>query len=229
MASVRHVGTMAQQQVQSASGEIRWLCVHQPRRQNFMTAIQRITVLLLMATLAACASQTTVEPSPQVTAPAPKTNTLANRYDHQSWKSLISDSCQAYFDGCNQCRRALDSTAVACTRKACTQYQKPYCLDPNSGPHWRQYQCADGRALAVYFGEYRTAAIAITLPCNKLVLEDRLNQSSHTLSHSVSASGSLYRDDNVSFWVKGTNARYTPAAGSAIRCEQSARGSFGEY
>lgn len=227
MARVGDVGTTTQQQVQSTSGKNRWLYVHQPRRQNFMAAIQRISVLLLMATLAACASHPTVEPSPQVT--APKTSTLTNRYDSQSWKSIISDSCQAYFDGCNQCRRALDSTAVACTRKACIEYKKPYCLDPASEPHWRQYQCADGRALAVYFGEYRTAAITITLPGNKLVLEDRLNQSSHTLSHSVSASGSLYRDDNVSFWVKGTNARYTPAAGSAIRCEQSARGSFGEY
>ncbi len=61
-----------------------------------------------------------------VSAPA---ETETTRYDAESWQTLIPDSCQAYFDGCNQCRRSAAGEVAACTRKACLTYKKPYCLD----------------------------------------------------------------------------------------------------
>jgi hypothetical protein len=50
-------------------------------------------------------------------------------YDHNSWKTMISDSCLVFFDGCNNCRRSDKSGIAACTRKACAEYKKPVCLD----------------------------------------------------------------------------------------------------
>ena len=50
-------------------------------------------------------------------------------YDAESWKTLIPESCMAYFDGCNNCRRAPGSDVGACTRMACQKYEQPRCLD----------------------------------------------------------------------------------------------------
>ena len=159
-------------------------------------------------------------------------------YTSQSWKTLIDESCQAYFDGCNQCRRALGAKAVACTRKACQSYQKPYCLDDKANSanaeteaatkHWANYRCQDGRALRVYFGEYRTAALTLTLPANKIMLEDNQLPAPITLEQGISASGSRYQGDNADFWSKGSSAHYAPPGQAAMPCEQTASGSFGE-
>jgi hypothetical protein len=51
------------------------------------------------------------------------------RYDANSWKTMIPDTCLHYFDGCNICRRSAAGEVAACTRKACYQYRKPECLD----------------------------------------------------------------------------------------------------
>ena len=50
-------------------------------------------------------------------------------YDQKSWETIIPQSCLAFFDGCNNCRRSSASAIAACTRKACAQYKKPVCLD----------------------------------------------------------------------------------------------------
>lgn len=44
----------------------------------------------------------------------------------------IKASCQVYFDGCNTCTTLEDGTA-ACTRIACEQPEKPYCIINLSG------------------------------------------------------------------------------------------------
>ena len=49
-------------------------------------------------------------------------------YNQDSWKDLISENCQSFSDGCNNCKRMPDGGA-ACTRKACSNYEKPQCLD----------------------------------------------------------------------------------------------------
>jgi len=51
------------------------------------------------------------------------------RYDQSSWKSMIPDSCDSFFDGCNNCKRTPGSELAACTRKYCEVYEKPRCLD----------------------------------------------------------------------------------------------------
>jgi hypothetical protein len=50
-------------------------------------------------------------------------------FDANSWKTLIAPACQAYFDGCNNCRRQPGSDIAVCTRMACAVYQQPRCLD----------------------------------------------------------------------------------------------------
>lgn len=56
------------------------------------------------------------------------------RYDANSWKTLIPESCLSYFDGCNTCRRSAAGEMAACTRKACMEYRKPECLDDKQNP-----------------------------------------------------------------------------------------------
>jgi hypothetical protein len=50
-------------------------------------------------------------------------------YNHDSWKTMIPDSCLTFFDGCNNCRRSAAGEVAACTRMACIKYKKPRCLD----------------------------------------------------------------------------------------------------
>lgn len=51
------------------------------------------------------------------------------KYNENSWKTMIADSCTSYFDGCNNCRRSPGADIAACTRKFCHEYKKPFCLD----------------------------------------------------------------------------------------------------
>lgn len=50
-------------------------------------------------------------------------------YDQHSWKDIIDESCQSFFDGCNNCQRIAGKSDAACTRKMCQAYEKPRCLD----------------------------------------------------------------------------------------------------
>jgi hypothetical protein len=50
----------------------------------------------------------------------------------ESWKTMIPQSCQSFFDGCNNCMRTADGE-VACTRMFCEKYDTPKCLDGEQG------------------------------------------------------------------------------------------------
>ena len=50
----------------------------------------------------------------------------------ESWKTMIPQSCQSFFDGCNNCMRTADGE-VACTRMFCEKYDTPKCLDEVQG------------------------------------------------------------------------------------------------
>lgn len=50
----------------------------------------------------------------------------------ESWKTMIPQSCQSFFDGCNNCMRTADGE-VACTRMFCEKYDTPKCLDEEQG------------------------------------------------------------------------------------------------
>jgi len=56
------------------------------------------------------------------------------QYDQDSWKTMIPDSCESFFDGCNNCQRSPGSEVAACTRMACEIYTKPFCRDKANGP-----------------------------------------------------------------------------------------------
>ena len=55
--------------------------------------------------------------------------TTTQTYDARSWETMIDETCQAYSDGCNTCRRVEGSDFSTCTKMACQQYEKPVCLD----------------------------------------------------------------------------------------------------
>lgn len=73
--------------------------------------------------LSGCASKTQdTFKAPSPTAPTKEV------YDQKSWETIIEDTCVSFSDGCNTCRRMPDGGA-ACTRKGCSRYEKPKCLD----------------------------------------------------------------------------------------------------
>ena len=82
-----------------------------------LVSMMQLTIVLLAVALAGGCAQTQ------------KQDLEKTSYDHNSWKSLIPDSCMTFNDGCNNCRRSSTSDLAACTRKACARYKKPVCLD----------------------------------------------------------------------------------------------------
>lgn len=49
-------------------------------------------------------------------------------YDQDSWKEIISEDCQTFFDWCNWCSR-LEDWEVVCTKMFCDVYDEPRCTD----------------------------------------------------------------------------------------------------
>jgi hypothetical protein len=49
-------------------------------------------------------------------------------YDQNSWQEIIPETCESFFDGCNQCQR-MDDGGAGCTRMMCQTYEQPRCLD----------------------------------------------------------------------------------------------------
>src|SRR5437868_8731969 len=43
----------------------------------------------------------------------------------------IAANCMSWFDGCNSCH--ITNGQTACTLKACSTYNQPYCLDGSNG------------------------------------------------------------------------------------------------
>lgn len=82
------------------------------RNHHQHTVVAGVTSLLLALCLSGCMS------TPAQT-----------QYDQNSWQTMIPDSCQSFFDGCNNCRRSPGSAVAACTRMACEFYTKPFCRD----------------------------------------------------------------------------------------------------
>jgi hypothetical protein len=77
----------------------------------------------LVIVLAGCVTES--EPvKTQLTNP-PATTT----YTQDSWQTMIPETCQSFFDGCNNCGRVPENGEVACTMMYCENYQQPKCLD----------------------------------------------------------------------------------------------------
>lgn len=95
-------------------------------------------VLSSLTALIACSTQPRNTTQTTVHAPEASVTSAAN-YDANSWKKIIADSCTHFYDGCNHCQRSsvteqsshAESPIIACTRKFCANYSKPYCADSN--------------------------------------------------------------------------------------------------
>jgi len=53
--------------------------------------------------------------------------TTEPKYDSESWRTLIPETCDYFFDGCNTCQRT--EVGLKCTLKACSEYGEPKCLE----------------------------------------------------------------------------------------------------
>jgi membrane-bound inhibitor of C-type lysozyme len=140
----------------------------------------------------------------------------AGPYDADSWKTLIVDDCMAYFDGCNDCRRAEGSEVAACTRKACAVYAKPRCLDapitegavgetPFEG-RLVQFSCDGGNRFRVYHGEYVSGDQRVRLGEEEIMLADEQTHTAYRLGRERAASGAKYSDGSLEFWEHGNEA-----------------------
>lgn len=164
---------------------------------NWLALVQKTLVCLAVLLLVAC-SQTEQQAS-DAKVPA--------SYDANSWKSIIADSCQSFFDGCNQCRREPGAEVAACTRKACFEYQEPYCLDRRAGEFTHvRYQCKEGERFEVFYGEYRADDMRVKLEENEVWLSNTQTHTAHRLQRVQAASGEKFSDGSVTYWQKNNSA-----------------------
>ena len=109
-------------------------------------------------------------------------------WDADSWKSLIAEDCRAFYDGCNNCRRAEGSETAACTRKACAVYEKPRCLDA---------PITEGS-----MGKTPFEGKLVEFACDA---DDRTH-TAYRLGRERAASGAKYSDGRLEFWEHGGEA-----------------------
>ena len=139
-----------------------------------------------------------------------------DQYDMNSWQTMIPASCESFFDGCNQCRRAAGSDNAACTRKACQVYEKPRCLDepitegsmggaPFNGK-LAKFNCDGDTTLRVYYQEYVSGDMIVALEPDEMMLVDEQTHTAHRLKRERAASGAKYSSQGLEFWEKGGEA-----------------------
>lgn len=138
-------------------------------------------------------------------------------YDQNSWKTMISDSCKSFFDGCNNCNRMEGSSMAACTRMACAEYQKPECLDeratnadettaPSRGKRV-SYQCDEDKGFMITSGEYVSGDAIVKLQADQIMFSDSQTKTATTMNRTVAALGEKYQAENgLGFWIKGGTA-----------------------
>lgn len=169
----------------------------QPYRKSFLTALLSIPLCLFLGSCTTTSAGDAVQ------------------YDADSWKTLIDAECTAYFDGCNNCRRAESSEVAACTRKACAVYEKPRCLDEsadggtastNSAARTVRFQCDEGRGFKVFYGEYVADDQRVRLAEDEIMLSDEQTRTAHKLRRERAASGAKYSDGSLEFWEHGGEA-----------------------
>ena len=66
---------------------------------------------------------------------------LSNVIETENPKSVplpAPENCSVWYDGCNRCTIMINSDGIenfACTEMACSEYEKPMCLEQN--PWWK--------------------------------------------------------------------------------------------
>jgi len=139
------------------------------------------------------------------------------QYDQNSWRDIIADDCRAFTDGCNNCVRGSENSAVAaCTRMACLEYQKPRCLDKEAktGPGEArpasktiEYACDGGNTFSVVYHEYIQDDQRVRLTDSEIMFRDHQTHTVYRLQRQRSASGEQYSDAaGFMFFAKGDEA-----------------------
>jgi len=133
----------------------------------------------------------------------------APQYNADSWKTIIPDTCTSYFDGCNNCFRTTGIEVSACTKKACSEYRKPVCLDdpvddqPIPTVRSVEYSCDDDVVFTVFYGEYNGQ----TLDVNEMTL---VGKQEHVLTKTPSDGGEQYQSEaGLVFLDNGLNVTIT--------------------
>jgi len=133
-------------------------------------------------------------------------------YDQNSWKTMISDDCRAFFDGCNQCLREPGKVA-ACTRRYCAEYRRPRCSDDEAAaaapPRAMTvtYTCAGAARFSVTYHEYLQGEQRVRLGVDEILLRDEQTQAAYRLQREPSASGGKYGNAaGLQFFGKGREA-----------------------
>ena len=163
---------------------------------------RQLLLVLLAFGVSACAASGASAP-PAAAQPA---------YDMNSWETMISSECRAFFDGCNNCVREPGKMA-ACTRKACVSYQQPRCLDaaeaaasPGAGKVV-DYACDAGATFSVIYHEYVQDDQRVRLADSEIMLRDDQTHTVYRLQRERSASGEKYVDAaGFEFFGKGDEA-----------------------
>jgi membrane-bound inhibitor of C-type lysozyme len=139
------------------------------------------------------------------------------RYNQESWKTMIADSCTSFFDGCNNCNRMEGGSMAACTEKFCAAYQKPECLeerttnaDESTAPGRGKrvtYQCDDNKEFLVSHDEYVSGDAIVKLQADQIMFSDSQTRTASIMNRTVAASGEKYQSENgLVFWSKGSSA-----------------------
>ena len=165
-------------------------------------------VVILAVLVSACGTRQdpAVQAEPQVAA----TPAVASEYDMNSWKTIIGDECRAFTDGCNNCFREPGKMA-ACTRKACSAYQQPRCLDEAAaaGSAARQvdYACDADKSFSISYHEFVQDDQHLKLRDSEIMLSDHQTRIIYRLQREPSASGEKYLDAaGFLFFAKGDEA-----------------------
>ncbi|RDV28192.1 hypothetical protein DXV75_04345 [Alteromonas aestuariivivens] len=128
-------------------------------------------------------------------------------FNSDSWKTMIPQSCEQYFDGCNQCRRG-PSGVAACTRKFCAEYQQPACLE--SGVDLSDYRvvyyCDGGKSFSLSYGVYHQGEEDVVLNQGEVMMADHQSMSSMLLEGEALPGGTRYTGENVIVELMGNLA-----------------------
>ena len=146
-------------------------------------------VMILVLIFSAC----TAKQDPVAKAEA-DTPTVALEYDMNSWKTIVGDECRSFSDGCNNCFREPGGMA-ACTRKACSNYQRPRCLDEAAAAEAAlaarrfDYACDGDNSFSVSYHEFVQDDQSVRLQESEIMFSDHQSHRNYRLQRVPSASG----------------------------------------
>ena len=175
-----------------------------------MTAIEnmpslRLPIVMVLALLvSACAANQ--DPVAKAEPAAAATPAVASAYDMNSWKTIIGDKCRSFNDGCNNCFREPGKMA-ACTRKACSSYQQPRCLDEEAAAGSAKqidYACDGASSFSISYHEFVRDGQPARLQESEVMFSDHQTHRHYRLQRAPSASGEQYVDSTgFKFFAKG--------------------------